>query len=546
MKKLLCVFLAALLLALTFIPFAFAVDPYPESAHDYENNTHETWTYTHPTNVAGLYITFSYDTEFDAGELWFLDENFTESQLLEYAENGFVQTGDFLSIFDENGTMIGTYTGKWLSGEKLYIPGNSFTLKLDTDEEGTAYGFRITRISPVMEKYALLNYHLDDEVKALVAVDGDTVHLPGSYKMRQYGHQMLIGWKTEDGKAYYYDNTITPYVYDEEADEYHYDHDIAATIDATDIVAKGMTTYDFYPIFAPLKMAKDEVFSFTNSSYVFNADIEEGYLYKPEHMRQFCKDWIATFGFSPMMPIAAAGLTFFMTIWPTQEFDGSCCGFPIAAMLQYYGKLDLLSRQGVSKVSELEPNEDLQSIINFYNNQCTAAHVTNHNAIDRGSAEYRNQLKKLYETLLDGTPVYFEFYPGGQHPLKLIASAGNVQEFVASGAHGIMLAGAYTDGKGNHILIGWDNRSECYSNGTCDILYITPDFSDVYEQCYYDSNTYYLLDGFSWNEDISVYDSLKVEGTPNPVSWHKAFFKNLKSLLQQLFDLFAKLFKAKF
>ena len=540
MKKLLCVFLSALLLALTFVPFAFAVDPYPESAHDYENNTHQTWTYTHPTNIAGLYITFSADTKFDAGELWFLDENFTESQLLEYAENGFVQTGDFLTIYDGNGSKIGTYTGEWLSGEKLYIPGNSFTLQLDSDEEGTAYGFRITRISPVMDKYALLNYHIDGETKALVAVDGDTIHLPSSYKMRQYGHQMLIGWKTEDGKTYYYDNTITPYVYDEEADEYHYDRDIAAEIDATDIVAEKMTTYDFYPVFAPLKMAKDEVFSFVNSSSVFNADIEEGYLYKPEHMRQFCKDWIATFGLSPLMPIAAAGLTFFMTIWPTQEFDGSCCGFPVAAMLQYYGKIDLLSRQGASKLSELEPDEELQSIINFYNNQCVAAHPTNHNAIDRGTAEYRNQLKKLYETLLDGTPVYFEFYPGGQHPLKLIANAGNVQDFVASGAHGILLAGAYTDGKGNHILIGWDNRSECYANGTCDILYIDPEFNDVYEQCYYDSTTYYLLDGFSWNEDISVYESLKVEGTPNPISWHKAFFKNLKSLLQQLFELFLK------
>ena len=74
MKKTFCVFLASLMLALTFVPFAFAVDPYPESAHNYENNTHQTWTYTHPSTVAGLYVTFSSNTEFDAGELWFLDE----------------------------------------------------------------------------------------------------------------------------------------------------------------------------------------------------------------------------------------------------------------------------------------------------------------------------------------------------------------------------------------------------------------------------------------------------------------------------------------
>ena len=545
MKKLLCVFLAALMLALSFVPFAFAAGSYPESAHDYENNTHETWTYTHTDNVAGLYVTFSSNTVFDAGELWFLDENFTESQLQEYAENGFVQTGDYLSIYDGNGSLYGRFTGRWLSGKRIYLPGNSFTLVLDSDEEGTAYGFRVTQISPVLGKYALVNYHLDDEISALVAEDGDTLHLPAAYKMKQVDHQIIVGWKTEDGKAYYYDNTITPYVYDEETEEYHYDHDIAATIDATDIVAEGKAVYDFYPIYAPLKMAKDEVFSFTNSGYVFNADIEEGYLYKPEHMRQFCRDWIATFGFSPLMPVAAAGLTFFMAVWPTQEFDGSCCGFPIATMLQYYGKLDLLSRQGVSKVCELEPDEELQSIVNFYNNQCVAAHVTNHNAIDRGTAEYQKQLKDLYATLEKGTPVYFEFYPDGHHPLK-VSSTGAIQEFVQSGAHGILLTGAYTDGKGKHVLIGWDNRSECYANGTCDIFYITEDFTDIYEQCYYNSNTFYLLDGFSWNEDISAYDSFPVEGNPNPLAWHKAFFKNLKSLLQQLWDLFVKRIKDKF
>ena len=545
MKKTFCVFLASLMLALTFVPFAFAVDPYPESAHNYENNTHQTWTYTHPSTVAGLYVTFSSNTEFDAGELWFLDENFTESQLEEYAENGFVQTGDFLSIYDGNGSLYGRFTGNWLSGERIYLSGNSFTLTLDSDEEGTAYGFRITRISPVMDKYALLNYHLGDEVTALVSEDGDIIHLPGAYKMLQDGHRMIIGWKTADGASYYYDNTITPYVYDEETDEYHYDHDIAAAIDATDITAQSKAVYDFYPIYAPLKMAKDEVFSFVNSSSVFNADIEEGYLYKPEHLRQFCKDWIATFGLSPLMPVAAAGLTFFMTVWPTQEFDGSCCGFPVATMLQYYGKLDLLSRQGVSKVSELQPDEELQSIVNFYNNQCVAAHVTNHNAIERGTAEYRAQLKKLYETLQDGTPVYFEFYPGAQHPLKT-SSIEDIQGFTTSGAHSILLTGAYTDGKGNHVLIGWDNRSSCYANGTCDILYIDNGFNDVIERCYYDKNTFYVLDGFSWNEDISVYDSFKVEGTPNPLAWHKAFFKNLKSLLQQLFDLFWQRLKDKF
>ena len=545
MKKSFCVFLSALILALTFVPFAFAADPYPESAHNYENNCHETWTYTYPENVAGLYVYFDYRTEFDAGELYFLDENFTESQLQEYAENGFVQTGDFLTILDGNGTLYGRFTGKWLSSKRIYLPGNSFTLTLDSDEAGTAYGFRITRISPVLDKYALVNYHLEDGIVALVSEEGDNIHLPGAYKMRQFGHQMLVGWKTADGKAFYYDNTLTPYVYDEAADEYHYDHEIADTIDNTGIVAEGKTVYDFYPVYAPLKMAKDEVFSFVNSSGVFNADLPEGYLYKPEHMRQFCKDWIATFGFTPLMPIAAAGLTFFMTVWPTQEFDGSCCGFPIATMLQYYGKLDLLSRQGVSKVSELEPDEELQSIINFYNNQCTAAHVTNHNAIERGTAEYRNQLKMLYETLLDGTPVYFEFYPGGHHPLKT-ASIDEIKDFATTGAHGILLTGAYTDGKGNRILIGWDNRSSCYANGTCDIFYIDEAFTDLYEQCYYDSDTYYLLDGFSWNEDISAYDSLKVEGNPEPLAWYKALFKNLKSLLQQLFDLFTRRFKAKF
>ena len=91
-----------------------------ESPHPYDNNVDETYSYTNPTEAAGLYITFSAETEL---------------------ENGW----DYLTITDANGYER-SFTGTELAGQTILVRGNSFTLRLTTDGTTTRYGFRIESI----------------------------------------------------------------------------------------------------------------------------------------------------------------------------------------------------------------------------------------------------------------------------------------------------------------------------------------------------------------------------------------------------------------
>jgi len=222
-------------------------------------------------------------------------------------------------------------------------------------------------------------------------------------------------------------------------------------------------------------------------------------------------------------------VAFFTAYWPTFDFEGSCCGFPVTEILQHYGKIDLLSRQGVNSVSELEPDDELTSLINVYNNNCVACHLVNNVAIEPGTEAYTEQLKKLYSEAEAGTPIYFEFYPYSEHPMKAIAQGNAVDIF--DGAHGILITGAYTSENGQHVLIACDCNSTSYVNGGCDTVIINEDFTEIE----YWGNT---LNGFSWNDDMSQFDSFKLEGVSNPFSWHIAFFCHLIDTLKQLLALF--------
>lgn len=521
MKKLISVFLSlALVYTAAIVPGA-AAQAFPESEHDYKNNTDETWEYVYPDEADGLFVTFSEDTYFAPGSfIDFLTGEEDEETIREVIEyGGYWSTGDLLWIYYNGNELYGVFSAGDLSGETIYIPGNAFSLELVADDADTAYGFSITSISPECpDGLAKVIFNAPDERVVFTVYEGEEIELSYYYRMRQTGDgRMIVGWTDAEGNAYYYDNTADKYWWSE---------------DYTGIYAENGKVYEFFPIFCNIAMEGSEVFSFTNSTYIFNRDLN-GYIFTNEHFLHIPLDWGATFTLTPFMPLSAALSAYLMLYWPTMEFMGSCCGFAITALLQHYGKIDMLSHQDVSCVSELEPDEYIQSLINFYNTQALACHITNHMGIEPGTEEYSKQLKDLYNTLEGGMPVYFELYPhNGEHPLKTILVNRSLD---VTDAHGILLTGAYTDDKGNHVLIGWDNTSTAYANGTCEALYINEDFTEIYDPYWLDDEP---LSGFSWNEDILQFQSFKAEGVPDPVCWHIVFLKNVLSLIKQLMDMF--------
>ena len=108
------------ILALMLCSSALA-ENYPESKHPYPSAKEETWTYVHPDPAVGLWVTFSEETQFE-------------------------QDCDYLTIIDYDGLHT-DYTGTSLSGRRLFLPGNSFSLCLRSDPSTEYYGFSITDIS---------------------------------------------------------------------------------------------------------------------------------------------------------------------------------------------------------------------------------------------------------------------------------------------------------------------------------------------------------------------------------------------------------------
>ncbi len=95
-------------------------DTLPESDHPYANNTDKTWEYIHPEPAEALVIQFSSETKFE-------------------------QNYDTLTIIDSTGAEK-QYTGTELAGAELTLPGNTFSLHLNTDNSVQEYGFKITSI----------------------------------------------------------------------------------------------------------------------------------------------------------------------------------------------------------------------------------------------------------------------------------------------------------------------------------------------------------------------------------------------------------------
>ena len=94
-----------------------------ESEHDYADNFGDFWFYR-AEGAAKLLLTFDERTE--------IEDEF-----------------DFLYIFDGAGNQIGKFTGTALAGQTVEVPGDSVKLRLVSDDSGSAWGFKVTKVEAV-------------------------------------------------------------------------------------------------------------------------------------------------------------------------------------------------------------------------------------------------------------------------------------------------------------------------------------------------------------------------------------------------------------
>ncbi len=108
---------------LSEVVFATTWYALPESDHPYANDTDKTWEYVHHESAETLKVTFSSETEL---------------------ENRY----DTLTVIDSNGNED-VYTGTELAGAELILPGNSFSLHLETDSSVQRYGFKVASVEVI-------------------------------------------------------------------------------------------------------------------------------------------------------------------------------------------------------------------------------------------------------------------------------------------------------------------------------------------------------------------------------------------------------------
>lgn len=99
-------------------------EDYPESKHNYADYLTENYAYRYP-NAKSLKVKFS-------------DKCKTEHNI------------DYITIYDENGNKIGTYSGTQLAGKTLNIPTGAFRIQFTSDYSAHYYGFSIDSIEATM------------------------------------------------------------------------------------------------------------------------------------------------------------------------------------------------------------------------------------------------------------------------------------------------------------------------------------------------------------------------------------------------------------
>ncbi|MBQ6165581.1 MAG: hypothetical protein IJK23_14005 [Clostridia bacterium] len=455
--------------------------------------------YSAPEGTPGIYVTFDESTHtaaFDGDVELPESGEVTVNDVL----NGDVWAGDYFAVWagDE---LVGTYDGDALAGQTLYIPGSSYSVDLITN--GAAdYGFGVKNIIPLpIFGNIFVTYHsgLDDDssyVGYYRAFEGN-VELEDSFDLdpEKYDRLALAGWATEEGgKAVYAPGASIP---EEEAD--------------------GL---ELWAVWTKVALGADEIFSFNNyKGYFVNDERGEKYYMSKEDYRLLQLNIYKLYLGAAIIP--AIGYSIAAAVDVNKEWGGSCYGMIVVTALQHMGKIDMLSMQGVSSVSELEPDDELISFINYYHVQQESSWIIENKGHKSMPSMYRTQLKAVCDALRAGKMVQFGYYPESTLNFKTISG------------HSVLLVGIYDDPDGNHVCIAYDaNKPWCYEPGNYRSRYIiSPDYSEV-------MNTYddEIVD-IKWHADFEQFEPFDRSGRGDVSVWYER-------LLTHIFETFNRLFEA--
>ena len=478
-----------LMLAVVFCvgtPVAAVNEAYPESEHNYQNNLKQEWHYDYGEEVDGIYVTFSDKTSFEKAN----------SSIVPVKPKGNIdiyKKGDYLYVYGKDGLILKA-TGKELAGKTLYIQGSSFDLCLETDSSVTDYGFSIDRISDTPpDDVAVVTYYCCEtcSVKKLFCYNqGDEIKVEKGYYCN-LEDSAFVSWLDNDGNEY----------------------DEGDTLEFKSVNLKARRI--------PLLLGSDEVWNFSNSDPYFDPDYNGGYYLTTKDFLTMQKNIYKIFGIG-VLP--AIGLSVALMTYPDWYWNGSCYGMSATTLLQHYGEIDILANRSEKSLSELTNEDDIVSLINYYQWALAGSFLCENFSLDKGTKMYSQQLKDMFESVSAGNIVLFTYYTG---------------ETIKTSGHAVLLTGAYTQKDGTKVLVAYDcNRPEDYTSKAFEQrFYIDPDFTTIKRAYDYPTNWYMEYGEFNWTDNYSQFEAFDLNENGGVLSWYSLFFSQLGKFVKTLFSL---------
>ena len=469
-KRIISALLSVLMLSLVMIMPVNAA-ALPESEHNYKNESYETWHYSHPNNVDGLYITFSDKTSFhDGGYFCNNHPNGCPDPYGEYHDDSCDMVSkefagvDILAIYGDDYYEL-AFTGNELKGRTIYVPYSSFDLCFVSDYYVTDYGFKITRIASTLPKgETAYRYNFGNGETFIEVAYGET-YLNENIENYIVDGEAIIGWETKEGEEFYF--------FDENA------------------IPDGSGIIDLYPITTPVALLPEDVYSFTNSRYHMLVN-GENKIYFTDEDKARLHESITNTSKGTYLSLLGSIMNLVFKNYDQWEFPGACIGFANTVCLQKHGIIDVVSTQeGAECVRDLVPDTDLISYINYYNAHSATTLLPKNKGLFPGTKEYTRQVKNLVESVREGNLVLFEFYPTSvENPIN--------------DYHGIVFTGTYTLPDGRHVLLYYDENSYDYSLGFAESVTVAADYSTI--EGHYENSVFF------WSDDFEYYKSVDING----------------------------------